>query len=133
MGWKQLDECFRRFCWRGFTLVSFCPSCMTPLIPLSEGLEIARLSVMGRWSEVKNIFSRMPNAAGFTLFIPRDEETAQLLEYRAVVYPLCYACILDLECPGFFERVEQNLILSRRLFKIIKIEDDGEAEQNERG
>jgi len=111
-----------RFAWRGFTVVNFCPGCMRPILSLELVKMIGRV-----WMEqpqmVTKIFDNVYGVAGFAVFIPGNEEQAQLLNHRYVIYPICYECASHLRELGFLEKIEENIILARRRAKLFKSDD----------
>jgi len=114
---KKTDNNLRRYGWRGFSIVTFCPSCMTAVLTFKEAEAIVKAVASGYVDKAVSIVERIPGVAGF---IADNEETAQLLERRVVVYPICLPCSTNVGQEGFLGTVEHNLILSRRFIKLVK-------------
>lgn len=105
---------------KGHTVITFCPGCMRPLLPEPSAVELGQAFACHDFDTMVNIVK--PYAAGFAIFVPTNEEMAQLLDHRVVVYPCCSHCSKRREEPGFLDEIERNIALSRRLFSHRKVE-----------
>ena len=104
----------RKFGWRGCSVVTFCPGCMTPLLTQKEAEEIANAFMSHNIERIHSIIRKNGLAAGFGVYVAGKEDLAQLLEHRIIVHPACYVCSVNFGLPEYEERCETNIIMSRR-------------------
>lgn len=116
----KTKELISRYAWRGFSVISYCPSCLTPLLTTREMKLIGEAWMLGNPEKVIETFNRIPGVAGFGIYIPGNEEYAQLLEHRYVIHPICYACSLHVGEPEYERKTEENIVVARRFIAIIK-------------
>ncbi len=115
---EKMFEAWTKFAWRGLSFINFCPGCMKPLLTEDEAIKLGQAFSKSDHEAFKDVISG--RAAGFAFYVPRNEEMALLLEHRVIIHPFCSECGKHAGEEWWEDRVEQNIVLSRRKFRILK-------------
>ena len=116
---EELNETWAKYGQRGFSITNFCPGCMTQLFTMAEGKRAAQAFSKADFPGVKASFSKY--SAGFGIYVPGNEEYAQLLSHRVIVHPICSRCMKHAGEPWFEEKVERSIALSLRYVRRLKL------------
>ena len=123
---EKMFEALKKFAWRGFSAINFCPGCMKSLLTSDEAIKLVQAFSKSDHEAFNDIIGG--RAAGFAFYIPRNEEMALLLEHRVIIHPFCSECGKYFGEEWMEDRVEQNIVLSRRYIPHPKIKLKEEKE-----
>jgi len=77
-----------KYCWRGYRTLTFCPVCLKTLLSVEEARLLTEAFNSTQNSEKVETFTAAHNI-GLMLLVPSKPETAQLLDYRLILAPVC--------------------------------------------
>lgn len=106
---------------KGFSATTYCPRCMTPILTWQDTKKLLAAYLEGDIDKCHKIIQG--KASAFTFFIANNKRMAQLLNYHAIIYPLCPSCTPHSKNVGkeYTDIVEHNLALGRRYALIVKV------------
>ena len=118
-------ELLAKYGHKGFSATTYCPRCMTPILTWQDTKKLLAAYLEGDIDKCHKIIQG--KATAFALFIANNKRMAQLLNYHAIIYPLCPSCAPHSKNRGreYTDVVETNLALGRRYALIVKV---GEGE-----
>lgn len=126
----------KKFCSEGITGLSMCAYCGSVILSENQvktmvaAIEAHLIRNDKKRSDIllQEIFNVNPLVRCVNFYICGNEEIAQLLSHRLIVYPLCACCEVNFGHSGLADIAEQRIVLALRTApreKMSKEESDG--------
>lgn len=112
---KSAAESAERFCWRGYRVLTFCPLCLREVLTVEETCVLTKAFSSPQNSKLVEAFTDAHDI-GLLVLVPSKRETAQLLNYRLILAPVCshhHSQIDALE-------IERRILQASRYGEIVK-------------
>jgi len=77
-----------KFRWRGYRVLASCPICLRQLLTVEEAWSLAEAFASAENCKLVEAFAD-EHDMGLLILVPQKPETAQLLDHRLVLAPIC--------------------------------------------
>jgi len=85
---ESVAKAAEKFCWRGYRTLTFCPICLKELLSVEETRLLTEAFASPQNSRLVEAFTAAHDI-GLLILVPSNRETAQLLDFRLALAPIC--------------------------------------------